>query len=69
MPQTNKTIQLATSRYWGESDSNVIQSKFIRIINPFKISSALATYAAKRSKKLLQQASIGGKAIDNNLLV
>ncbi len=59
----------ATSLYWGESKSNVIHSEFICIINPFKISSSLATYAAKRQKKLLQPASIGGKAKNNNLLV
>jgi hypothetical protein len=38
----------ATNFYWGESESNVIDSEFIHIINPFNISSALATYAAKR---------------------
>ncbi len=38
----------AASVYWGLSKSNVIHSEFIRIINPFKISSALAKYAAKR---------------------
>jgi hypothetical protein len=58
----------ATSLYWGESESNVIDSEFIRIINPFKMSSALATYAAKRQKKL-QPASLGGNAKDNNLLI
>jgi hypothetical protein len=58
----------ATNLYWGESESNVIHCEFINFINPFKISSALATYAAKRQKKLLQPASVGGKAKDNNLL-
>jgi hypothetical protein len=41
----------ATSLYWGESKSNVIDSEFIRIINPIKLSSALAAYAMKRQKK------------------
>ncbi len=59
----------ATDLYWGESESNVIHSEFICIINPFKISSALATYPSKRQKKLLQPASIGGKVKDNTLLV
>ncbi len=38
----------ATSLYWGVSKSNVIHSEFICIIDPFKISSAIAKYAAKR---------------------
>jgi hypothetical protein len=58
-----------TSLYWGKGESNVIHSEFIRIINPFKISRAHATYATKRSKKMLQPASIREKAKDNYLLV
>jgi hypothetical protein len=38
----------ATSLYWGVRKSNVIQSEFICIINPFKKSGAIAKYAAKR---------------------
>jgi hypothetical protein len=46
MNKQNNTA--ATSLYWGESEFNVIHSEIIHIINPFKIISALATYAAKR---------------------
>jgi hypothetical protein len=69
MLQTKKTILLQPAFNGGVNKSNVIHSEFTRIINPLKISSAIAKYAAKRSKKMLRQTSIGGKANNNNLLV